>query len=217
MSRSQVDSPFPWFALQVKSRHEKAVTLSLRSKGYVEFLPLYHRCSSTGLRNVELPLFPSYVFCRFDPYQRLPILVTPGVFSIIGTQKGPLPIEDSEISAIQATVESGLHVEPCPYMNVGDYVCIETGPLCGKSGIVQRVKSKDRLIVSITLLQRSISIEIDSNWLTRPGPPEKAISGPCAGNLNTANKDDFPFIGAPCGRAHPGSELLRSSNNKGLE
>jgi transcription antitermination factor NusG len=167
MSRSQVDVGFPWFALQVKSRHEKAVSLSLRSKGYVEFLPLYQRrCSPGRSRDVDLPLFPTYVFCRFDPNQRLPILMTPGVFSIIGTTKGPLPIDDAEISAIQTTIECGLRAEPFPFIDVGDYVCIEEGPLRGKRGIVQRVKNRDRFIVSITLLQRSISIEMESSWLS---------------------------------------------------
>lgn len=91
--------------------------------------------------------------------------MTPGVFSIVGTKKGPLPIDDLELSAIQAAIESGLPAEPFPFINVGDYVCIEAGPLRGKRGIVQRVKNQNRLIVSITLLQRSISIEMDSTWL----------------------------------------------------
>jgi transcription antitermination factor NusG len=191
MSRSQVDTPFPWFALQVKSRHEKAVSLSLRSKGYVEFLPLYHRRCAGCSRDVELPLFPNYVFCRFDPHQRLPILVTPGVFSIVGTKKGPLPIDDLELSTIQAAVESGLHTEPFPFINVGDYVCIEVGPLRGKRGIVQRAKNQDRLIVSIVLLQRSISIEMDSSWVTRT-----AITGESDRQSGTPPLvDNFPSLG----------------------
>lgn len=163
---SEVGSSFPWFALQVKSRHEKAVSLALRSKGYVEFLPLYRRCYASGrLRDVELPLFPSYVFCRFDPYQRLPILMTPGVFSIVGTRKCPLPVDDAELAAVQRALKLGLRAEPFPFIQVGDQVCIEEGPLRGTYGRVERAKNNLRFVVSITLLQRSISIEVDSNWL----------------------------------------------------
>jgi transcription antitermination factor NusG len=175
VSQSQADVRFPWFALQVKSRHEKAVSLALRSKGYVEFLPLYHRHSSSR-HSRELPLFPNYVFCRFDPYQRLPILMTPGVFSIVGTRKSLLPVDDAELSVIQATVELGLRAEPFPFI-VGDSVLIEAGPLRGTHGIVQRAKNHDRLVVSITLLQRSIAIEMDPSWLTQGGLNGSAIPG----------------------------------------
>lgn len=103
--------------------------------------------------------------------------MTPGVFSIVGTAKGPLPIDDAELSAIQATVDSGLRAEPFPFIQAGDYVCIEEGPLRGKRGIVQRVKNQHRFIVSITLLQRSISIELDSNWLSLNSVAKEAGSG----------------------------------------
>lgn len=175
LDRSQTDTRFPWFALQVKSRHEKAVSLALRSKGYVEFLPLYHRQSSSN-RSSGLPLFPTYVFCRFDPCQRLPILMTPGVFSIVGTRKSLLAVDEAELSAVQRTVELGLRAEPLPF-TVGDSVRIEAGPLRGTHGILQRTKNQDRLVVSISLLQRSIAIEMDPSWLTQGRPNGSATPG----------------------------------------
>jgi len=157
------DAVFPWFALQVKFRHEKTVSQALRGKGYNEYLPLYHGRHHSGgrFRDVDLPLFPTYVFCRFDPLQRLPILSTPGVFSIVGTSHEPLAVDDEELECVQRLIASGLHAEPWPFLQVGDPVYVEEGSLRGTHGVLQRFKNKYRLVISITLLQRSVAVEID--------------------------------------------------------
>lgn len=157
----------PWFALQVKYHHEKMVALALRSKGYNEFLPLFRSRHRTGgrVQYVDLPLFPTYVFCQFDPLKRLPILMTPGVFSIVGTDRSPLPVNEQELSAVRAMVNSTLHYEPSPYLHVGNRAFVEEGPLRGAEGILQRVKNQDRLVISMTILQRSVAVEIDRSCL----------------------------------------------------
>ena len=154
---------FPWFALQVKFRHEKIVSHALRGKGYTEYLPLYRRRHHSGGRfqDVDLPLFPTYVFCRFDPLHRLPILSTPGVFSIVGTSREPLAVDEEELGSVQRLLASGLHAEPWPFLEVGDDVYVEEGSLRGTHGILQRIKNEYRLVISITLLQRSVAVEID--------------------------------------------------------
>ena len=111
--------PEQWFALRVKPRRERVVASAARHKGFEEFLPLYkclHRWSDRS-KILELPLFPGYVFCRFDALKRLPILVTPGVMAVVGRGRVPIPVEDSEISAIQTLVSSGRPVEPWPLRN----------------------------------------------------------------------------------------------------
>jgi len=158
-----VSSTPRWFALLVKPRHEKAVAAALRGKGYTEYLPLYearHR-SAGHLRKAQLPLFPMYVFCRFDPVNRLPILTIPGVFSIVASGTEPAPLDDREIEVMQTVVRSGLRIDPCPYVEIGEMVEIVNGPLRGLSGLILNSKGEQRLIVSVTLLRRSISIEID--------------------------------------------------------
>src|SRR6267143_5376043 len=97
---------YPWFALQVKSRYESVVTAHLDGKGYEWFLPLYkcRRRWSDRLKEIECPLFPGYVFCRLNSLDRLPILIIPGVVLIVGTGKIPVPIDETEIAAIQAAV-----------------------------------------------------------------------------------------------------------------
>ena len=163
MPSQEPDAVLPWFALQVKFRHEKTVSQALRGKGYTEYLPLCRGRHRSGGRfqDVDLPLFPTYVFCRFDPLRRLPILMTPGVFSIVGTSSEPLPVDEEELGAVRRLIASGLHAEPWPFLQVGDPVYVEEGSLRGTHGILQRFKNKYRLVISITLLQRSVAVEID--------------------------------------------------------
>jgi transcription antitermination factor NusG len=156
-----------WFALRVKSRYEKLVSTLLQQKGFDEFLPLYksRRRWSDRWQPVELPLFPGYVFCRLDPQRRLPLLITPGVMHFVGIGKCPEAIDDQEITAIQAAVRSGLRAEPWPFLQVGHWVRLEEGPLTGLEGILVEVRKQHRIIVSVSLLRRSIAVEIDREWV----------------------------------------------------
>jgi transcription antitermination factor NusG len=154
-----------WFALYVKPRHEKYVATSLAHRGYEQFLPLYQR-HVTRTKRFELPLFPSYVFCRFDEYNRLPVLSVPGVFSIVGSGKTLAPVDDDEIEAIRSIIQSGLATRPWPYFEIGQAVEINRGSLRGLRGILVQTKSSHRLVVSVTLLQRAVAVEIDRDWAT---------------------------------------------------
>lgn len=158
---------YPWFALHVRPRSERSVASLLRYKGFTEFLPLYRtrRRWSDRFKEVEMPLFPGYLFCRFDPEHRLPVLLTPGVDFIVGLGKVPVPVEETEIEAIQAVLNSGLGLEPCAYLQEGEWVRIMNGPLCGVEGIFLEVKNQHRLLVSVTMLHRSVAVEIDRSWL----------------------------------------------------
>lgn len=160
-------STLPWFALQVRPRFEKVVASTLLNKGYEGFLPLYRHRSrwSDRMKEIELPLFPGYLFCRFDVNRRLPILVTPGVMRVVGIGKTPHPVEDHEIAALQSIVLSGLRAEPRSYLNVGERVRIAIGPLAGTEGILSSVKGSNRLVVSVSLLQRSVAVDIDESWV----------------------------------------------------
>src|SRR4051812_26012077 len=123
-------SAFPWYALRVKNRHEKAVAASLESKGLVSFLPLYRarRRVFTRKRDVQMPLFPGYVFCRINVTNRLPVLMIPGVFDIVHAGKIFFPVEESEIDALQTIVKSALYAQPWPFLKVGHRVRLADGP-----------------------------------------------------------------------------------------
>lgn len=153
-----------WYALHVKPRFEKVVETQLQYKGYETFLPVYTstRKWSDRTKSISLPLFPSYVFCRFDINSRLPILITPGVSLIVGAGKTPIAIDDVEMQSLCQLVKSGLRPEPSPYIKEGETVRIENGPLEGLTGIVVRASGRDRLILSVTLLKRSVAVEVDS-------------------------------------------------------
>lgn len=154
---------YPWFALQVRIRHESDVALHLQGKGYEWFLPQYktRRRWSDRVKQLEVPLFPGYVFCRFNPQDRLPILKTPGVRQIVGNQHTPLPVDESEIRALQTLVLSGAPNQPYPFLTVGDRVRVQSGALRGLEGILVDVKGRQRLVISVTLLCRSVAVEID--------------------------------------------------------
>lgn len=152
-----------WFALYVKPRHEKNVSTILRGRGFEEFVPLYTR--RTPSRSSELPLFPSYVFCRFNAQHRLPVLTVPGVFYVVGFAGAAVPVQTEEIAALQRVVRSGLPREPWPALPAGKKVLVSAGPLEGVEGIVVSHRNSDRLLISVNLLQRSVSVEVDRSWL----------------------------------------------------
>ncbi len=157
----------PWYAIQVQSRLGSVASATLRGKGYDEFLPLYRsrRRWSDRMKELELPLFPGYLFCRLDVHDRLlPILTAPGVIGIVSAGKTPIPIDDEEIEAIRAVLRSGLAAQPWPFLQVGSKVYIERGPLTGLEGIIANTDKVYRLIVSVNLLQRSVAVEIDREW-----------------------------------------------------
>jgi transcription antitermination factor NusG len=147
----------------VRSNYEKIASASLRSKGYEELLPLYtgRRIWSDRIKVVESPIFPGYVFSKFDPSQRLPILITPGVVGIVGFGEVPAPVYEHEINSLRTMLGAGLTCEPWPFLEVGQPVMIEHGPLAGVDGTVLRIKGQYHLIVQISLLQRSVAAEID--------------------------------------------------------
>jgi transcription antitermination factor NusG len=141
----------------------------LLGKDYECLLPTFVDCRrySDRLKQVPAALFPGYVFCRFDPLRRLPILTTPGVEHVVGLGKIPQPVEDIEIEAIQRIMESGFLAKPWPYLKVGQRVRINGGSLDGIEGLLVQERGKDRLIISVDLLQRSVSVVIDRH-LIRP-------------------------------------------------
>jgi transcription termination/antitermination protein NusG len=154
----------PWFALYVKPRHEKNVTLLLERKGYQAFLPTYrHRAKYR--KTFELPLFPGYVFCRIDVSAPLPVMTTPGVFSIVGNGPEPEAISEEEVQAVRRLIASGSTPVPWPYVMAGQEVSVESGPLQGVQGVVVDASNEKWLVVSVDLLRRSIAVKLERDCL----------------------------------------------------
>jgi transcription antitermination factor NusG len=157
----------PWFALRVRPNYEKPVAAALRGKGFQEYLPLVRsrRQWSDRVKEMDLPLFPGYLFCRLNLDERMPLLTTPGFLYLVGVGRNPEPVDETEIAAIRAVLRSGLPVTPWPSLMVGQKVQLKHGPLRGLEGVLTRIANQHRMYVSVTLLKRSISVEVAPEWI----------------------------------------------------
>jgi transcription antitermination factor NusG len=151
-----------WYALRVRPRHEQTSAACLDSRGLEQLAPTYRtlRRWSDRYKQVDLPLFPGYVFCRFAPDRKLSVVTAPGVLSIVSFGRTEVPIDDEDIAGIQSLIRSGLPVGPWPYLRAGDRIRIESGCLEGVCGTLVREKDTCRVVVSVEILQRSVAVEI---------------------------------------------------------
>lgn len=192
MLNNNSPTALPWYALRIRSNQEKVVSSILETKGFERYLPLYRakRRWSDRVKELELPLFPGYLFCRLDMNDAaVPVITTPGVIAITGTGKIPVPIPEEEIEAVRTVIRSGLAVMPWPGLTAGSRVLIEHGPLMGVEGIAVDVEDQCRLVVSIHLLRRSLSVEIDRSWARPIGKTvqrENASLSPMSRNYSVA-------------------------------
>jgi len=160
MSTSQA-----WFALQTMPRNEKKIDYLLRQKGYECFTPVYRQKRKWSDRTVkiDLPLFPSYVFCYLNPLFLGKVVATQGVTRIVGFGGKPAEIAVEEIEALRLLNSSNFLREPWRYLPDGTPIIVETGPLAGVQGILCPGRDGKRLIISVTLLQRSVAIQLDED------------------------------------------------------
>jgi transcription antitermination factor NusG len=160
-----VNTEQPWFAIQTKPRSEKKVDYLLRQKGYECFAPTYYQNRKWSDRTVKVhfPLFPMYVFCRLSSSVLGKVISTPGVLRIVGFSGKPAEVAIEEIEALQLLAQSNLLREPWKYLPDGTRVLVESGPLSGIHGITCQGENSRRLIISVTLLQRSVAVQLDEN------------------------------------------------------
>jgi transcription antitermination factor NusG len=173
-----------WYALRVKSNRERITAEALKGKGFPVCLPCYsdrsRRPNST--QTVELPLFPGYVFCCFDVTRRLPILTVPGVVHIVSCGRIPQPVEEREMAAVLSVIRSGLPARPHQLLPIGQRIELVRGPLAGAQGVILSYTGGEEFVVSVSLLQRSIAVKVDRNWINpdslNPATPQP--TGACA-------------------------------------
>jgi transcription antitermination factor NusG len=152
-----------WFAAHTGSCQEKRVAQQLSARNIEFFLPVFRSVSrwKNGLRVlIERPIFPGYVFVNIERSSRIRVVELPGVRSIVGAGREPIPLPREEIEAMRQGIHSR-NAEPHPYLNVGDRVTIRAGPLAGMTGIVVRKKNGYRFVLSIDLIMKSVSVEVD--------------------------------------------------------
>jgi len=163
------------------------IAAQLLEQGYECFLPLYKtvRRWSDRMKELEQPLFPGYLFSRFDFLNCRSLLMTPGVQQVLGNGRSPVPVEEVELESIRQALRSGLPSQPWPYLQVGERVRVNYGSLNNLEGILINFKGSHRVVLSVTLLQRSVAMEIDLAWVapvceTRPATTSRVFDGQAA-------------------------------------
>ena len=160
-----VDTLPRWFALYTTPRHEKHVSEMLAQRQIETFLPLYRttrRWKKSRPVDLELPLFPTYVFVRIAREARGAVLGTPGVLSIVGSGREPWALPDPEIETIRLGLQMR-KIEPHPYLTVGERVRIKAGVMTGVEGILVRKKNDLRVVLSLDAIMRSVALEVDAD------------------------------------------------------
>jgi transcription antitermination factor NusG len=159
-SQSRVAS---WHAAYTHARHEKKVAQQLQERGIEHFLPVYHsvRQWKDRRKELDLVLFPGYVFVRIALPQRLRVLQLPGVVRFVQFSGQPAALSQDDIEALRNGLSQGLHVEHHPYLTIGRRVRVTHGPLSGARGILLRVKNNWRIVISIDAIMRSVAVEVD--------------------------------------------------------
>jgi len=166
----------PWYAVKVRTRSERVAVVALQNRGYDPFAPTIaeRRRYSDRMALVEAPAFPGYVFCRLDVQKKIPVLSSPAVEYIVSFAGHPVTVPDDEIESVRRAVEAG--ARPRHYLNVGQRIRIEYGPLAGLEGVLERNEKEHRIVVSVHLLQRSVSVEIDCDLIRAIHPMGRVAS-----------------------------------------
>jgi transcription antitermination factor NusG len=152
-----------WYVLYTFPRHEKRVAEQIETRRFTSFLPVYRsvRRWKDRRKELELALFPGYVFVRMQLENRLQVLQLPGVVRLVCFNGQPAAIAAEEIEALRSKLSGGLRIEPHPYLRTGRRVRVRSGPMQGLEGIVVRRKDRCRIVFSIDLIKRSVAVELD--------------------------------------------------------
>jgi transcriptional antiterminator NusG len=159
----RISNSYPWYALRVRTGGEFAALSVLQYRGFHPYCPIQkeRRRYSDRMKTVEVPVFPGYLFCRFDAQKKVPILSSPGVQQIVGIGGSPIPIPEEQIRNIQRVIGAGGYATG--YLKQGQRVRVTHGSLVGVEGILVSDLNGERLVVSIDLLTRSACLHIDKD------------------------------------------------------
>lgn len=162
-----------WFAAYTRPHHEKTVAVSLDRRGFETLYPSYRVASrwKDRVKQIELPLFPGYVFVRCVPARRLPVLQTPGLLHLVHDDAGPIAVPEFEITNLRLALSDRARIEPAPFLNVGERVRVHSGVMAGLEGILVAKKNSLRVIISVEMLAGSAAVELDGALLERASVP----------------------------------------------
>ena len=154
-----------WYALYTCPRHEKCVARQIEERNISCFLPLYRsvRRWKDRRKELELALFPGYVFVRLALQDRFRVLQLPSAVRLVSFSGQPAVLPEAEIEGLRERLARGGSVEPHPYLRVGRRVRVCGGPMQGLEGIIVRRKDRCRVVFSLDLIMRSMAVEVDES------------------------------------------------------
>jgi transcription antitermination factor NusG len=166
-SRAATPRPMAWFALVIHQYKRELCERMLARLNYEFFSPCTSvvREWSDRQKRMLVPLFPGYIFCRLNPENRVALLKVPGVRGIVGSGNRFLEVDPKEIEAIRVAHASKLPLESHPEVVLGQKVKVMQGPLRGLEGQLVRVKAQARLLLSVSMLNRAVSVEVEAHQL----------------------------------------------------
>jgi transcription antitermination factor NusG len=157
-----------WYVLWTQSHCEELVFDQLTAKGFELFLPRLEiwRMRAGRRHLAQVPMFPGYLFLRHDRdrERRIEVRKTRGLVRVLGGERYDqwAEVPDGEIEAVRSLMRAQVEVRAHPYLREGQRVRIVHGPLTDIEGIlVRRQPNKGLLVLSVNLLQRSVSVRID--------------------------------------------------------
>lgn len=158
-----------WYVAYTYPRHEKAVSDQLVHKGVENFLPTLTKISRWKDRavKIEQPLFPGYIFTRISAREKLKVVSVPSVIRMLSFNEVPVPVNDSDIEALMLCVSRGGTLRPHHFTAIGERVKVKEGMFDGLEGFVIRHHNGCSLVVTVSLIQQSVSLEIEESFLER--------------------------------------------------
>jgi len=139
------------------------VAEQIKRRSLTCFLPVYRssRRWKDRRKELELALFPGYVFVQMALEKKLKVLEIPGAVSLVSFNGQPAALPASEIEMLKNRLSGTRGIEPHPYLRAGHRVRVRSGAMEGLEGIVIRRKDRCRIVFSIDLLKRSVAAEVD--------------------------------------------------------
>jgi transcriptional antiterminator RfaH len=160
-----------WYSIYTKPKQEDKVEENLARASVEVFNPKLRRkrLIRGKYERVIRPLFPNYLFAKFDPsLQYHMIKYTRGVSGIVGNRGSPWPVSEDIIEIIKSRMNDEGLIVINPDIKVGDKVEITEGPFKGFIGIFEReMRDSERIIVLLNTIEYRASLDIEKELLRK--------------------------------------------------
>lgn len=160
---TELATPRSWLAAYTRSQHEQQVATQLKQKSVEHLLPTYQRLArwTDRVKRSCAPLFPGYIFVRVSDAERVRVLETAGVVSLVSRAGKAVPLSPEDVSQLRACCVAAHNLEPHPYLKVGRRVRVKHGPFAGWEGTLLEKQNSRRLVITIEQIMKAVAVNID--------------------------------------------------------